>query len=74
MGQGNCPEQRPEGEEPEALTECNPPCPACRGRGRKFVTLRRMVGAAGGASEDELLKRTQVPCPCCTGTGRASAA
>jgi len=73
MGQRISPEPLPESEEPEAA-ERNPPCPACRGRGRKFVTLRRLVGAAGGASEDELLKRTQVPCLCCMGTGRTSAA
>jgi hypothetical protein len=74
MGQRISPEPLPEGEEPEAAAECNPACPACRGRGRKFVTLRRLVGAAGGASEDELLKRTQVPCLCCEGTGREPAA
>ncbi len=38
------------------------PCPSCRGRGRKFVTLRRLVGAAGGAAETDLLKQTQTEC------------
>jgi hypothetical protein len=73
MGQAISPQQLPEDEEPAAIEDGNPPCPACRGRGRKFVTLRRLVGAAGGASEDELLKRTQVPCLGCTGSGRAAA-
>jgi hypothetical protein len=72
MGQGIRAEQLPEGEEPEAPANCDP-CPSCRGRGRKFVTLRRLVGAAGGASEDELLKRTRTECLSCAGTGKASA-
>jgi hypothetical protein len=74
MGQGICPEELPEGEGPKASPDCDPPCPSCRGRERKFTTLRRLVGAAGGASEDELLKRTSTPCLGCTGTGRAGAA
>jgi len=71
MGQSICPEPLPEGEEPEATAQ-DRPCPACRGRGRKFVTLRRLIGAGGGASEDELLKRTSAPCLRCTGSGRAA--
>jgi hypothetical protein len=62
----------PEGEAPETPAGTSA-CPACRGRGRKFVTLRRLVGAAGGASEDELLKRTTTDCLHCAGTGRAAA-
>ena len=73
MGQAISPQQLPEDKEPEGADDGHPPCPACRGRGRKFVTLRRLTGAGGGASEDELLKRTQVPCLGCTGTGRAAA-
>jgi len=74
MGQRICPEPLPEGEEPEAAVEGNPACPACRGRGRKFITLRRLVGAGGGASEDELLKRARTPRLGCAGTGRAPTA
>jgi len=74
MGQRISSEPLPESEEPEAAAECNPPCPACRGRGRKFVTLRRLVGAGGGASENELLKRARAPRLGCAGTGRAPTA
>jgi hypothetical protein len=71
MAQNNCPEPIPEGEGRESANS-GTPCPACRGRGRKFTTLRRLVGAAGGASEDELLKKTQADCLHCSGSGRAA--
>jgi hypothetical protein len=74
MAQNICPEELPEGEGPEVPADCGTPCPACRGQGRKFITLRRMIGAGGAASEDELLKRTQTECLECAGTGQASAA
>ena len=67
------PEQIPEGEGAEETAGSGIPCPACRGRGRKFTTLRRLVDAAGGSSETDLLKRTQAECLSCTGSGRAPA-
>jgi hypothetical protein len=45
-------------------------CPSCRGRGRKFVLLRRSSAMAGGASERGLLFRSWVRCLTCSGTGR----
>lgn len=48
-------------------------CPSCRGKGRKFVLLRRSGAVAGGASERVLLFRTWAPCLMCSGTGRVSA-
>lgn len=71
MGIGIRSDEGPEGEGPDTSANAFPPCPACRGRGRKFVTLRRLVGAAGGAAESDLLRQTQTPCPTCLGTGRA---
>ena len=71
MAQNNCPDPIPEGEGRGESADRGTPCPACRGRGRKFSTLRRLVGAAGGASEDELLKKTQADCLHCSGSGRA---
>jgi len=72
MGQVISPEQFPESEGDAAGHEN--PCPACRGRGQKFVTLRRLVDEAGAASEDELLKRTGTGCLHCSGSGQAAAA
>jgi hypothetical protein len=73
MGEIIRPVQLPDPQEPQAPAAFDPPCPACRGRGLKFLTLRRMVGAAGAASEDELLKRARVLCLACDGSGQAAA-
>ncbi len=48
-------------------------CPSCRGKGRKFVLLRRSRAVAGGASERALLFRSWVVCLACSGTGRVPA-
>jgi hypothetical protein len=47
-------------------------CLACRGRGSKFVTLRRSDAVAGAAAETALLGRVQESCLACSGTGRAA--
>jgi hypothetical protein len=73
MAQRIGPEQPPENEGPENPAGDGIVCPACRGRGRKFTTLRRMVDAAGGSSETDLLKRTQAECLGCSGEGRVPA-
>lgn len=52
------------------MTEGAHPCPSCRGRGRKFVLLRRSGAIAGGAAERALLFRSWVKCLTCSGTGR----
>lgn len=70
MAPDNGPEQFPEYEGNERPSDGETACPACRGRGRKFTTLRRIVDAAGGAAETDLLKRTQAVCLHCTGSGR----
>lgn len=67
------PEELPEGEGAKEATDGGNPCPACRGRGRKFTSLRRMVDAAGGSAETDLLKRTRAECLCCGGSGQVSA-
>jgi hypothetical protein len=67
------PEPIPDYEGPGETAAIGIPCPGCRGRGRKFTALRRMVGAGGGASETDLLKRTQSECLDCTGSGQAAA-
>jgi hypothetical protein len=73
MAQGIGPEQPPENEGLENPAGDGIVCSACRGRGRKFTTLRRMVDAAGGSSETDLLKRTQTECLGCSGEGRVPA-
>ena len=73
MGEITRADEFPESEEPHVPAGYGTQCPDCQGRGRKFVTLRRLVGAGGGASEDELLKRTTTDCLRCSGTGRAPA-
>ena len=73
MAQSIGSEQPPENEGPENPAGDGIPCPACRGRGRKFTTLRRVVDAAGGSSETDLLKRTQTECLGCSGDGRVPA-
>ena len=70
MAQRIDPEPIPGDEGPGDSPECGNRCPACRGRGKKFTALRRMVGAAGGAAETDLLKRTRAECLTCGGTGR----
>lgn len=52
--------------------DCLIPCPSCRGRGRKFVFLRRSVAAAGGAAESSLLRRLREPCLACAGKGKVA--
>jgi hypothetical protein len=73
MAQRIGPEQPPENEEPENPAGDGIVCPACRERGRKFTTLRRVVDAAGGSSETDLLKRTQTECLGCSGKWRVPA-
>jgi hypothetical protein len=51
---------------------CLVPCPSCRGRGRKFVFLRRSVAVAGGAAESALLRRLTEPCLACGGKGKVA--
>lgn len=41
------------------------PCPACGGRGWKFLSFRRSVASAGDASERALMTRTRVACLRC---------
>ena len=41
------------------------PCPACGGRGWKFLSLRRSMASAGDVSERALLARTRVACLWC---------
>ena len=52
------------------MTDSADACPACRGKGRKFVLLRRSSAIAGGASERALLFRSWFRCLACSGTGR----
>ena len=52
------------------MTDGADACSSCRGRGRKFVTLRRSRAVAGGAAERALLFRSWVMCLACSGTGR----
>ena len=52
------------------MTDDADACPACRGKGRKFVLLRRSSAMAGGASERALLFRSWFRCLACSGTGR----
>ena len=69
----NIPEDLPpENGETETAVNGDDRCSSCRGRGRKFVMLRRSEAAAGAAAETALLGRTQVPCLACAGTGRAA--
>ena len=70
MAQNIGPEQPPENEGLENPAGDGIPCLACRGRGRKFTALRRVVDQAGGSSETDLLKRTQAECLGCSGKGR----
>jgi hypothetical protein len=74
MGRDIRSDERPAGEEPDTSADVCPPCPACRGRGRKFVSLRRLTGAAGGAAEGDLLRQAQTECLTCAGTGRMNPA
>jgi hypothetical protein len=73
MGQTTPSDEVPEDEATGTSADANP-CLSCRGRGRKFVTLRRLVGAAGGAAETDLLRQTRMECLACSGSGRGSAA
>ncbi len=57
-------------EEQQPTTDCADACPVCRGKGRKFVLLRRSTAIAGGAAERALLFRSWVRCLTCSGTGR----
>lgn len=49
------------------------PCLSCRGRGWKFLTLRRSPATSGGTAESGLLQRARSACLACAGSGRASA-
>jgi len=49
------------------------PCPSCRGRGWKFITLRRSAANGGGTAERALLARPGIPCLICSGSGQAAA-
>jgi hypothetical protein len=66
----NPPNDSPETGESELGAEGG--CLACRGRGFKFVMLRRSDAAAGAAAETALLGRVQEPCLSCSGTGKAA--
>jgi hypothetical protein len=68
----NSPSQPTENGEPETDVSDGERCPSCRGRGRKFVMLRRSEAAAGAAAETALLGRTQEQCLSCSGTGKAA--
>jgi hypothetical protein len=68
----NSPSQPTENDEPETADGGNGACPSCRGRGRKFVMLRRSDAAAGAAAETALLGRTREQCLSCSGTGKAA--
>ena len=48
-------------------------CPSCRGRGWKFLTLRRSAANGGGVAERALLDRPRTLCLACSGSGRAAA-
>jgi hypothetical protein len=48
-------------------------CSSCRGRGWKFVTLRRSAVNGGGTVEGALLERPRIPCLACSGSGRVTA-
>lgn len=52
------------------MTDDADPCPSCRGKGRKFVLLRRSGAIAVAAAERALLFRCWVTCLACSGTGR----
>jgi hypothetical protein len=73
MAQHIGPEDRPEIAGAERPARSGTPCPSYWGAGRKFTTLRRLVDAADGASENDLLKRTQTDCLDCSGGGQAAA-
>lgn len=47
-------------------------CPSCRGRGWKFLTLRRSAANGGGTAERALLQRPRISCLFCSGTGRVA--
>lgn len=49
------------------------PCPSYRGRGWKFITLRRSDANGGGAAERALLARPRIPFIICSGNGQAAA-
>jgi hypothetical protein len=49
-------------------------CPSCRGRGWKFVGLRRSAALGGGTAERALLERPRVLCITCSGHGQVPAA
>ena len=49
------------------------PCPSCRGRGWKHLTLRRSASNGGGTAERALLNRPRTPCIACAGSGQAAA-
>ena len=66
----NSPNNSPEAGESELGTDGG--CRACRGKGRKFVMLRRSDAVAGAAAETALLGRAQEPCLRCSGTGKAA--
>lgn len=48
-------------------------CPSCRGRGWKFLTLRRAAANGGGTAECALLYRPRIPCLICAGSGQVAA-
>jgi DnaJ-class molecular chaperone len=50
------------------------PCPSCRGRGWKFLTLRRCAGNGGATAERALLDRPRTPCLACSGEGQVPTA
>jgi hypothetical protein len=66
----NPPNDSPETGESEPDAEGG--CLACRGRGFKFVTLRRSEAVGGAAAETALLGRVRKPCLSCSGTGKAA--
>ena len=44
-------------------------CSSCRGRGWKWLTLRRSLTSTGDAGERAPLQRSRVRCLVCQGTG-----
>jgi hypothetical protein len=68
----NSPDQSPEADQSQTAVTGNDACPSCRGRGRKFVVLRRSDATAGAAAETALLGRVQAQCLSCLGTGKAA--
>lgn len=56
------------------MTAGHQDCESCRGRGWKYLTLRRSPANAGAAAETETQHAARTPCLSCNGTGHKAVA